>query len=99
MYMLHPLQKPDEVLEIVGLVSRPELNGRRCKIVQLVEESRRWLVEVEGVDELLKIKGDNLSIEDVSHLSEKKFTRIREKKRKQTGTPSVHTMNLRSSKR
>jgi len=44
---------------LVGLVSRPDLNGKTVNVI--AQNGDRWLVKLEGVEETMRIKPENLT--------------------------------------
>jgi hypothetical protein len=48
------------IVSLKGLVSQPDRNGYRGKIIDYDESSGRYIVSVEASDEMLRVKPDNL---------------------------------------
>lgn len=47
-------------VSIQGLASKPELNGRTCKLIALDEEKGRWQVRIDGQRDTILVKPENL---------------------------------------
>lgn len=49
---------------LIGLVSRPDLNGKTVNVI--AQNGDRWLVKLEGVEETMRIKPENLTGEGLA---------------------------------
>ena len=55
-----------DVVAVVGLQSRPDLNGRRATVISRDSKRERWNVFVDGEEKKLSLREDNLERSDVT---------------------------------
>ena len=55
-----PGPAPGAVVEVTGLVNRPELNGVRGRVVRYISDKDRWLVELNDGHGKASLKAENM---------------------------------------